>query len=124
MLGRSHLNMFSIKKDTRNIFDCIKCLCQLFVIRVRYLCLYSLLIVHLFCSLFNYLFCFHFHQCLLVFLLFEKRKRIILTLNRVQVFRSRSSTRKAEEVPVDGYLFHHHHLESINIIQQTPPTLS
>ncbi len=28
------------------------------------------------------------------------------------------------EVPVDGYLFQHHHLESINIIQQTPPTFS
>jgi hypothetical protein len=33
---------------------------------------------------------FHFHWCLLVLLLFEKRKRTILIMNRVQVFRSRS----------------------------------
>jgi hypothetical protein len=36
-----------------------KCLYQLVIIRDIYLCSYSLLMVHLFCSLFNYLFCFH-----------------------------------------------------------------
>ncbi len=66
------------------------------------------------------LFCFHSHWALFVLLLF-KRKRTILTLNSVQVFRSRYTTDgpAIHQVPVQ-----HHHLESINIIQQTPPTLS
>ncbi len=59
--------------------------------------IYSLFIVHLFCSLFDYLFCFLFHWFFAYLL--SKRKRAILILNRVQVFRSC----KAEEVTC--YLF-------------------
>jgi hypothetical protein len=86
---------------------------------------YSLLIVHLFCSLFDYLFCFRsrqFFDCSLF-----KRKRTILILDCVP------------GISIPCYLFkyplnrrstcctcssiQHHHIESINIIQQTPPTL-
>jgi hypothetical protein len=47
---------------------------------------YLLLIVHLFSSLFDCLFCFHSHL-ILCYLLF-KEKRTILILYHVQVFRS------------------------------------
>ncbi len=50
------------------------CLCQLFVIQYLFICaLYSLLIVHLFCSLFDYLFCFHSHR-FFAYLLFKREK--------------------------------------------------
>ncbi len=57
---------------------------SLFVVHL-FVSYYSLLIAHLFCSLFDYFFCFHLNLVVVV----QKEKRRILTLNSVQVFRSR-----------------------------------
>ncbi len=87
------------------------------------LCFYLLLIVHLFCVLFDYLL-FSFSLILCLFVVQKKKNNSdpkpcsgisILLLLQVPVTRCTRSTR---------YLFQHNHLESINIIQQTPPTLS
>ena len=84
-----------------------------------YLCSYSLIIVHLFCSLFDCLFCFHSHR-FFAYLLFKREKSnsdpepcsgisILLPATRLYLFK---------------FICHHHQYESINIIHQTPPTLS
>ncbi len=77
-----------------------------------------LFVVRLFASL-SFEFCF--------WLLLEKKKSNSEP-DPVQVFRSRYELPvSSKEVPSTCWLLpvqHHHHLESINIIQQTPPTLS
>ncbi len=73
------------QKDTRDLFDCTKCLCQLIVIYIRYFTRYSLLIVHLFRSLFDYLL-ISFSSVLVIIVV--QKKRTILILNRVQVFQT------------------------------------
>jgi hypothetical protein len=84
---------------------------------IYYLCSYSLLIVHLFCSLFDYLFCFHFSLIPYLFIVQKKKSNSDPELcSGISIL----LPVKTEEVPV----VQHHHLESINIIQQTPPTLS
>ncbi len=97
------------------IYILYRCLCQLVIIRDLFICaLYLLLVIHLFCSLFDYLFCFHSHRffaCLLF-----KRKR------------NNSDPEPCSGIsilyPCTCSSIQHHHFESINIIQQTPPTLS
>jgi hypothetical protein len=68
------------------------------------------------CSTLLFILLFNFVSSILLLLLFIvhcfKEKSSILTLDYVQVFRSRCSS------------IQHHLYESINIIQQTPPTLS
>ncbi len=88
----------------------VKVICLCFVI--RYHCSFILFIVRLFfCFVVRLhsspVLCFISHHCL-------EEKSAILILNFVQVFRSPSSTRYCS---TSSY-------ESINIIQQTPPTLS
>ncbi len=93
---------------------------SLFVIYLFVLA-YSLLIVYLFCSLFDYLFCFHFHR-FFAYLVFKREKN-----NSDPELCSGISIPLTEEVPVVPATcssIQHHHFESINIIQQTPPTLS
>jgi hypothetical protein len=52
--------LVAVKRGARDLFSCVFCASySLLVIRYS-LCIYSLLIVHLFCSLFDYLFCLHF----------------------------------------------------------------
>jgi hypothetical protein len=118
MPGRSHFNLFN--KDTRELFM----LCILLLVPVIYSL--SLLIICLFVLVIRYcrslifsLFDFHsrccsislfFNSCVsLLFVRCSKDKSSILILNCVQVFWS---------------CIQHHLYESINIIQQTPLTLS
>ncbi len=98
------------------IYILYSCLCQL--VDIRELIFVLLFVINRSFVLFivRYLFCFHFHR-FLVYLLF-KRERAILILNCVQVFRSHW------QLPVQVPIVQHHHLESMNIIQQTPLTLS
>ncbi len=114
-----HISTCLIK--TLVIYFCAYCACAsyIFIIITHFfIYLYSLfvIVVHLFCSLFDS-FCFvvrfHFiNSFVLPFVVHcFKEKSSILILNCVQVFRSC--------IPVQ-----HHLYESINIIQQTPPTLS
>ncbi len=105
-------------KDTVIYILCI-CSCQLFVIQYLFICAYLFIIGRSFILFIVRL----FTSLLLVFIphrffvyCCSKAKRTILILNHVQVFRSRCTRWRT---PV-----HHHQYESINIIQQTPPTLS
>jgi hypothetical protein len=63
----------AVKRGTRDLFSCIFCASSSSCV-IRYLlCFYLLLIVHLFCSLFDYLFCFHFHWFFACFLLKKEK---------------------------------------------------
>jgi hypothetical protein len=124
MPGRSHLNLFN--KDTRDLFMlCIVFMCQLY-------CVLFTVVVHLFCSLFDFhsifcstfvlirFFCFSFIHCSLF-----KSKRF----NSDPRLYSRYFDPVVHEVPLQPlYLlykkYHHHLCKSINIIHQTAPTLS
>ncbi len=110
-------------KDTRELcILCIMCLCQshslslvviyLFVLVIRYCCSFILYIVRFFIR-----FIIQYNSSLILLLLSFvvhcfKEKSSILILNCLQVFRSRCSSTP------------NHLYKSINIIQQTPPTLS
>jgi hypothetical protein len=63
--------LVSMKRGTRDIYILYSCLCQLVVICELLFVQQS--IVHLFCSLFDYLFCFHFYR-FLAYLLFKREK--------------------------------------------------
>jgi hypothetical protein len=93
-------------KTIVNYFFCAYCVCASYIryhyLLFIYLCLLFVIVVHLFCSLFD--------SCLFYFLISFvvhcfKEKSSILILNCVQVFRSRCSS-------TPHYLY-----ESINIIQ-------
>ncbi len=94
--------------------------CQLFVfvIRIRYCCLfvsYLLLFVSYFYSLFDYSFVsFHLSFVLIVVQKREKKNSDPELCSGVSILQYIKYLR----------LFQHHHPESINIIQQTPQTLS
>ncbi len=69
---------------------------------------YSLLVVHLLCALFDYLFCFI---------------RIDYSLFTVQKKKNNSDPEPCSGISIPLTVLHHQY-ESINIIQQTPLSLS
>ncbi len=91
------------------------CLCQLFVICYLFICAhYSLFVVHLFvvhCSTIYFIIVYFHFLSILCFICWLKEKRTILILNLCSGI----------SIPLPA---NHHQYESINIIQQTPPTLS
>jgi hypothetical protein len=105
-------------KDTRDLFIlCIyACASYLFFIVIRYLftcARFFDIFVHLFCSLCDNLFVLLFISFLidsLIYLLFKREKNI-------------SDPELCSGISITLTVNHHQH-ESINIIQQTPPSLS
>ncbi len=77
--------------------------------------IYPLLIVHLFCLLFDYL----LFSSLIDSLLVQKCNSDPEPCSGISI-----PLYEKYLLPVDSTCSQHHHLESINIIQQTPPTLS
>ncbi len=113
------LKLVAVKKiGAHDLLDCI--LCQLFVTHICYLlCIYSSVLFVIICSVFYSLFDYllHFHW-VLVLIVVRKEKEQFWPWTLFRYFDP-----VVQEVPVTR-VQHHHHLESINIIQQTPPTLS
>ncbi len=97
------------------------CLCQLVIIRDLFICAFLFIINRSFTLFVVRIFILFSFSSILCLLIVQKRKKSNSDPEPCSGF----SIPLTEEVPVvPATYIHHHRYESINIIQQTPPTLS